>query len=104
MNKAELVAVVRAAHGNNLTAREAVEAVVDAIACGVIVDGHVGLAGFGTFEAVARAPRRMRSPSTGLVVNAPARRAPAFTASPRLRDAVDSGIVPPLPITARASS
>ncbi len=67
MNKAELVDAVQRLLGGETTKRaagDAVDAVLQAIARGVMKDGTVQIIGFGTFKVTERAARTGRNPKT----------------------------------------
>lgn len=66
MNRAELVEVLAAEYGGNKAeASKALDGVVKAISYELAAGGNVSIAGFGSFEAVARPPRIVRDPETG---------------------------------------
>ena len=57
-----------------------------------LVEGHdVKISGFGNFQLRTKAPRPGRNPRTGEVVAIDARRVVTFHASPKLKEAVQSG-------------
>jgi|SRR5882757_3313812 len=65
MNKAQLIERVRELHGNQLTAEQAVEAVLDTVVREVAAGGNVAVTGFGTLDAMPVAARYVRNPATG---------------------------------------
>lgn len=88
-NKAELVAEVAAK--TKLTKKD-VAAAVDAIFASIQEDlakgEKVQLIGFGTFEVRNRAARKGRNPQTGVEIEIPASKVPAFKPGKALKDAV----------------
>ncbi len=57
-----------------------------------LVEGQdVKISGFGNFQLRTKAPRPGRNPRTGEVVAIDARRVVTFHASPKLKEAVQSG-------------
>lgn len=88
-NKAELVSEVSAK--TDLTKKEAAAA-VDAIFTSIqenLAKGEkVQLIGFGTFEVRNRAARKGRNPQTGVEIQIPASKVPAFKPGKALKDAV----------------
>lgn len=90
MTKADMVERIATATGLTRVETEAVVegfmvCVHDALAAGQGVE----LRGFGAFRVQERAPRVARNPSTGEVVDVPARRVPVFRPARELRLAVD---------------
>ncbi|WP_027825547.1 HU family DNA-binding protein [Lactobacillus psittaci] len=88
-NKAELVAEV--ASKTKLTKKD-VAATVDAVFASIqeeLAKGEkVQLIGFGTFEVRNRAARKGRNPQTGVEIEIPASKVPAFKPGKALKDAV----------------
>ncbi len=78
MNKNDLVEALAPRLGGRAAAALAVEALVDVVLREVAAGGQVGITGFGTFEAVERAPRTGRNPHTGQAVPIAATRRPRF--------------------------
>ncbi|RIK15629.1 MAG: hypothetical protein DCC50_07495 [Acidobacteria bacterium] len=78
MNKNDLVEALAPRLGGRASAALAVEALVDVVLREVAAGGQVGITGFGTFEAVERAPRTGRNPHTGQAVPIAATRRPRF--------------------------
>lgn len=90
MNKADLVAKV--AEATELTkkdAAKAVEATLEAISEALANDDKVQLIGFGNFEVRERAARKGRNPQTGVEIEIPASKVPAFKPGKALKDAVN---------------
>mgnify|MGYP000477539042 FL=1 len=89
MTKADLVDLVaKKVSLTNKAAREAVQAVLDAVRDALKKGDKVVLTGFGTFSVRSRAPRKGRNPQTGAVINIPGRKTPGFTAGKALKKAV----------------
>ncbi|HPB73508.1 MAG TPA: HU family DNA-binding protein [Phycicoccus sp.] len=78
MNKAELAQALEGRLGSRKAAIDAIEAIFDHIIREVAHGGSVGITGFGTFEAVDRAPRTGRNPNAGYAVPIAAHKAPRF--------------------------
>ena len=86
MNKTELINAV--AEKAELSKKDAVTAMIDAIT-GALVEGEkVQLVGFGAFEVKARAERVGRNPQTKETITIPASKTPVFKAGKALKDAV----------------
>ena len=89
MNQSELVAKVASISGES---RKAVEAVLkttaDVIAAELFEGGEVALPGLGKIGVKQREARTGRNPKTGEAIAIPAKRAPRFSASKALKDAV----------------
>jgi DNA-binding protein HU-beta len=66
-------------------ARDAVEAVIEAVSDELAAGGEVALAGFGKFSVSHRAARQGRNPSTGETINIAASRAAKFSAASALK-------------------
>lgn len=94
MNKSELVESIASESG--LTKAEALKA-LDAMLGSVttaLQDGEqVVLVGFGTFSVKDRAPRKVRNPRTGEVMDVAASRVAAFKAGKGLKAAVTADLV-----------
>ncbi len=76
---------VRLALGGTATpgaAELALATVTTAITEGLLSDGEVRLAGFGTFRLRERAPRRLLLPGSGTPMQLPRRKVICFTPSP----------------------
>jgi len=90
MNKAELVEEVRTKTGlTKKTSREAVDAIISAIADSLATEERVTLVGFGTFQVMERKARRGVNPRTGEGIHIPAKMIPKFKAGKSLREAVE---------------
>lgn len=90
MNKNELIAAVAAKAGiAKGEAGSAVEAVFESITAELKKGGDVRLVGFGNFSVSRREASKGRNPSTGAVVDIPARNVPKFSAGKGLKDAVN---------------
>lgn len=89
MNKTELVAKV--ATNSGMTKKD-VEKVMNAFFSAVeetLKEGEkIQLIGFGTFEVRERQARKGRNPQTGVEIDIPAGKIPAFKAGKALKDAV----------------
>ena len=89
MNKTELIAATAEKAGlTKKDAERAVNAAIDAVSAALVAGDKVQIAGFGTFEAKARAARTARNPRTGEDIQIAATRIPAFKAGKALKDAV----------------
>ncbi len=66
-------------------ARQALEAVIDAVADELAAGGEVALAGFGKFSVSHRAARQGRNPATGETINIAASKAAKFSAASALK-------------------
>ena len=89
MKKADLVEHVNGILGTTKAeAERVVNGIFDAVAGELAKGGQVDVAGFGTFEARARAARKARNPRTGESVDVPATTVPKFKASKTLKDTV----------------
>ena len=88
-NKAELVSEVSSK--TNLTKKDAaaaVDAIFNSIQENLAKGEKVQLIGFGTFEVRDRAARKGRNPQTGVEIQIPASKVPAFNPGKALKDAV----------------
>ena len=89
MTKADLVAQVAKRAGLTAkAAKDAVNAVFDAIADALKRGEKVVVTGFGTFVVRKRAARKGRNPQTGEEITIPATKTPGFTAGKALKRAV----------------
>lgn len=85
MNKTELVKAVAAkAELSQAAAKEALDAVLDAIQGSLKKGESVQLLGFGTFSVAKRSARTAKNPRTGEVVKVPAKKVAKFKASSSL--------------------
>jgi DNA-binding protein HU-beta len=93
VNKGELVKLVaERAELNPLSARRAVDAVIDSISERLGAGEDVVLTGFGKFSVVDRAEREGVNPrEPGTRIRIPARRSPRFTPGTQLRTTVAAG-------------
>ena len=90
MNKSDLITHVAAAA--NISKREAdkaVQAVFDAVAAALKKGEDIVVHGFGSFSVLERAARVGRNPRTGEEISIPAALSPKFTASKKLKDAIN---------------
>ncbi len=89
MNKTELIGKVAATSG--MTKKD-VEKVMNAFFAAVEdtlkTGDKIQLIGFGTFEVRQRQARKGRNPQTGVEIDIPASKIPAFKAGKALKDAV----------------
>ena len=66
-------------------AREAVDAVIEAVSAELAAGGEVSLAGFGKFSVSRRAARTGRNPATGQTIQIAASNAAKFSAASALK-------------------
>ncbi len=78
---------------NKRESKDLVEAFFDQIAERLIEGDDVKLSGFGNFQVRTKSPRPGRNPRTGESVAIAARRVVTFHASPKLKEAVQAGMV-----------
>ncbi len=89
MNKSELVSRMAQAAGITKSAAErALDGFMDAVTDAVSKGDKVTLVGFGTFSVTQRNARKGRNPSTGQVIEIPAKKVVKFKAGSKLMDAV----------------
>lgn len=89
MTKADLVDLVaKKASLTNKAAKEALQAVLDAVRDALKRGEKVVVTGFGTFSVRNRAARTGRNPQTGASIQIPARKTPGFTAGKALKKAL----------------
>ncbi|MGM7720510.1 HU family DNA-binding protein [Metabacillus sp. Hm71] len=89
MNKTELVSAV--AGKLEVTKKEAaaiVDSVFEVVLEGLLGEGEVVLGDLGKLQIVERAARTARNPQTGSPIEVPAKSAPKFKPSKKLKDAV----------------
>jgi len=92
VNKSELIdAVAVQLQGSKKDATTAVESVLDHITRSVVAGEKVALAGFGTFQKVARKARTARNPLTGAAVKVKATSVIKFKPAVQLKEVV-SGV------------
>lgn len=90
MNKTELISKVSETTGlTKKDAGKAVEATLDAISQALASNDKVQLIGFGNFEVRERAARKGRNPQTGIEIDIPASKVPAFKPGKVLKDSVN---------------
>ena len=90
MNKTELVtAMAEKSELSKKDAASALNALMDVITDALKAGEEVALTGFGSFHVTKREAREGRSPTTGEVIQIPARNCPAFKAGKVLKDAVN---------------
>jgi DNA-binding protein HU-beta len=89
VNKSELIdALAAQLQGSKKDATTAVESVLDHITRSVIAGEKVALAGFGTFQKVARKARTARNPLTGAAVKVKATHVIKFKPAVQLKEVV----------------
>lgn len=89
MNKSELIdALAAQLQGSKKDATTAVESVLDHITRSVVAGEKVALAGFGTFQKVARKARTARNPLTGAAVKVKATSVIKFKPAVQLKEVV----------------
>ena len=76
---------------NKRESKDMVDAFFDLIAETLVEGEEVKISGFGNFQVRTKAPRPGRNPRTGEVVAIESRRVVTFHASPKLKEAVQSG-------------
>ena len=90
MNKAELIELI--ANKTNTSKRqseECIDLLVNAITKSVAKGEKVTLVGFGTFERRDRRARKGRDPRSGVAIDIPAKKVPAFSAGKQFKQAVN---------------
>lgn len=90
MNKADLINAVQET-GNfqsNAAAKQALEAVLEAITTGIQNDGKVQIVGFGTFSVKDRPARTGRNPRTGEAIQIAASKSVGFKPGKGLKDSL----------------
>ena len=88
MNREHLLSLVQTALGGTATrmaAELALDAVVRSLREGLLSDGEVRLARFGTFRLRTRAPRRLLLPGSEREMTLPSRCVLSFSPSPHAR-------------------
>ncbi len=86
MTKADLATQVAKKAGlTNKAAKDAVNAVFDAVGAALKRGEKVVVTGFGTFLVRNRAARKGRNPQTGAEIRIPATKTPGFTAGKTLK-------------------
>lgn len=90
MNKTELVAGIAAKTGlTKKDSEKAVNAFFAIVEKALTAGDKVQLVGFGTFEVRERKARKGRNPQSGVEIDIPATKVPAFKAGKGLKDSVD---------------
>ena len=91
MHKSDLSKkVAEATNLSNKDAESAVDAAFDAITAALSKGEKVVITGFGTFERKQRKARTGRHPSTGAVINIPAKFAASFSAGKILKEKIEA--------------
>ncbi|ANY68857.1 HU family DNA-binding protein [Paenibacillus algorifonticola] len=91
MNKTDLInKVAELSDLSKKDATKAVDAVFDAISDALQGGDKVQLVGFGNFEVRERQARKGRNPQTGLEIDIPASKIPAFKPGKSLKDLVSN--------------
>lgn len=91
MNKRELVQAVAARVGDNKTAAEAVNAIIEAVQKAVAAGDKVAIVGFGSFEMVYKPSRAARNPSTGALIQVAESWVPKFRPGSDFKELVNEG-------------
>lgn len=92
MNKVELIEKLMTKTKATVTKADMdriVTGFMDEVKAAVAAGDRVQLAGFGTFEARARAAREARNPQTGETLKIAAKKVPAFKAGKAFKDIVN---------------
>ena len=90
MNKAELIELIANKTGTSKRqSEECVDLVIGAITKSVAKGEKVTLVGFGTFERRDRRARKGRDPRSGVSIDIPAKKVPAFSAGKQFKQAVN---------------
>ena len=88
MNKKDLINEVAKVVSTKKEAQEAVDCVLSSITSAMKTGDTVTLVGFGTFKVMERKARKGRNPQTGEEIDIKASKAPKFTPSKALKEAV----------------
>ena len=89
MTKAEFIAKVAAKSGlSQKDTNEVVQAALETITEALVQKDSVSFIGFGSFSTVEKAAREAKVPSTGKVVQVPAKTAVKFKVGKQLKEAV----------------
>jgi DNA-binding protein HU-beta len=88
MNKGDLINEVANIVNTKKAAQEAVDCVLTSITKSLKKGDDVTLTGFGTFKVVKRKARKGRNPFTGEEIKIKATKAPKFSPSKALKEAV----------------
>ena len=90
MNKAQLVELIANKTGTSKRqSEECIDLVIGAITKSVAKGEKVTLVGFGTFERRDRRARKGRDPRSGVAIDIPAKKVPAFSAGKQFKQAVN---------------
>jgi len=90
MNKTDLIDKIAAsADISKAKAKDALEAMLEAVTASLKAGDAVQLVGFGTFKVSHRAARTGRNPQTGAEIQIAASNVPAFTPGKALKDAIN---------------
>lgn len=90
MNKTDLIDKIAAgADISKAKAKDALEAMLDAVTASLKDGDAVQLVGFGTFKVSERAARIGRNPQTGAEIQIAASKVPSFSAGKALKDAIN---------------
>ena len=90
MNKAELIELIANKTGTSKRqSEECVDLVINAITKSVAKGEKVTLVGFGTFERRDRRARKGRDTRSGVAIDIPAKKVPAFSAGKQFKQAVN---------------
>lgn len=90
MNKTEIIADIAEKTGFPKKAcDEFVTAFIDSVLDGLVSDGKVMIANFGTFEVIEHAAREGRNPRTGETITIAAHKTPKFKPSARMKHIVE---------------
>lgn len=90
MNKTELISEVAGKAGiTKKDAEKIINAFFTTVENGLKAGDKIQLIGFGTFEVRDRQARKGRNPQTGVEIDIPAARVPAFKPGKALKDALE---------------
>ncbi|MEY4976507.1 MAG: Integration host factor subunit beta [Pseudomonadota bacterium] len=97
MTRSDLVEALasRFAQLTHRDAELAVKTMLDAMSEALVKGHRIEIRGFGSFAVTHRPARVGRNPRSGEQVQVPEKRVPHFKAGKALREAVDSGQMPP---------
>lgn len=84
----QVAAVAQHAGITNAQARAALDAFSTVVMIGLLEDESIAIPDLGRFVVQRRAPRRVRNPATGVMMDLPANAVVSFKAAPELRDSV----------------
>ncbi len=90
MNKAQLIELIaNKTESSKRQSEECIDLLINAITKSVAKGEKVTLVGFGTFERRDRRARKGRDPRSGVEINIPAKKVPAFSAGKQFKQAVN---------------